>query len=245
MTRHATARTIAAVTAIAAVLLTGCGDDTTAQTADTPPSATTAPPATPSPTPEATSEATPEPTPKPTSKPTASPTAASVPGFLAGTDLPPHPTSAWFAGKVTAGAPEFAPFCLENALAGRENLWHRTFGTEFDTHATQVVLRTDSVEDAQALVDVLSHAAALCVDDWLAENPEGTGESKDFGAPSAATHVYGVHTSIPDSEPGVHLYGIGSAGTWVSVVQWAQMGDLDDAPVAAFEKTTTTAVAKL
>lgn len=229
MQRHATTRTIAALTALAAVILTGCGDDTATETTDSPPAATSSPTTEPAGTPDPSPEAT----------------SASVPGFLAGTDLPPHPTSAWFAGKVTAGAPEFAPFCLENALAGQENLWHRTFGTEFDTHATQVVLRTESVEDAQALVDVLSHAAALCVDDWLAENPEGTGESKDFGAPSAATHVYGVHTSIPDSEPGVHLYGIGSAGTLVSVVQWAQMGDLDDAPVAAFEKTTTTAVAKL
>ncbi len=159
--------------------------------------------------------------------------------------MPKHPTSAWFAGKVTAGQPEYAPFCLENALTGQKQIWSRAFGTEFDTHATQVVVRTASEADAQALMDVLAHAAALCVDGWLEENPDGTGESKDFGAPTANTHIYGVHTSHPDSEPGIHMYGIGYEGNLVTVVQWAQMGDLDDAPTAEFEKTTTTSVAKL
>lgn len=99
--------------------------------------------------------------------------------------------------------------------------------------------------EAEALVDVLQHAAARCVDGWLAGNPEGTGDSQDYGTPTANTHVYGVHTSIPDSEPGVHLYGIGHEGNVVTVVQWAQMGNLSDAPVEAFKRTTTTAVAKL
>ena len=31
----------------------------------------------------------------------------------------------------------------------------------------------------------------------------------------------------------------------VTVVKWGQMGDFDDAPVAAFKKTTITAVNKL
>ncbi|MET9699695.1 hypothetical protein ABZY31_22610 [Streptomyces sp. NPDC006529] len=54
-----------------------------------------------------------------------------------------------------------------------------------------------------------------------------------------------MHTSVPDSEPGVHLYGIGRAGSTVAVVTWGQTGVLADAPVPAFKKTTTTAVRKL
>ncbi|MFK0201495.1 hypothetical protein [Streptomyces lavendulae] len=58
-------------------------------------------------------------------------------------------------------------------------------------------------------------------------------------------HVYGVDTPIPDSEPGVHLYGIGRDGSTVTVVMWGQMGHLTDAPVPAFRKPTTTAVNRL
>jgi hypothetical protein len=187
-----------------------------------------------------------QPTPTPSS-PAAGPTAApaTVPGFLAGTDLPKHPTSDWFAGKVTAGMPEFGPFCVENALKTQKTLWHRQFGTEFDTNATQVVVRLANEEDAIAFLDVLAHGAALCAEDWLTGFPDGKADSKDYGAPSANTHVYGVWTSVPESEDGAHLYGIGRDGALVTVVSWGQMGNLDDAPVTAFKKTIQTAVDKL
>ncbi|MEU6893562.1 hypothetical protein ABZ934_17520 [Streptomyces sp. NPDC046557] len=43
----------------------------------------------------------------------------------------------------------------------------------------------------------------------------------------------------------MHLYGIGRDGATVTVVKWGRMGTLADAPVAAFKKTTATAVNKL
>ena len=44
---------------------------------------------------------------------------------------------------------------------------------------------------------------------------------------------------------GHRLLSVGRDGRTVTVVQWGQMGDFGDAPVAAFKKTTTTAVNKL
>lgn len=227
------------LTAFAVASLTACGDDTVDQAADGPPAATATPTAAPT--------TTPTPTPDPTATPTSSATAtpSGVPGFLAGTDLPPHPTSAWFAGRITAGLPEFGPFCVEDALKTQKQIWHRQFGTEFDTNGSQVVVRLDSEEDAVAFLDVLSHGAALCAEDWLQGFPEGKSDSEDYGAPSPNTHVYGVYTSVPESEDGAHLYGIGRDGVYVTVVAWSQMGNLSDAPVQAFERTILTAVEKL
>ncbi|WP_327413385.1 hypothetical protein [Streptomyces sp. NBC_01233] len=172
--------------------------------------------------------------------------AATAPGFLAGTDLPPHPGSAWYPGKVTKGLPEFAPFCLEGVLPAAGS-WHRTFGTEFDTGAVQVSVRSSSASAAAKLVGTLERKVAACAADWLRTTPGGTASWEDYGTlpVEEGAHVYGVHTSIPDSEPGVHLYGIGRDGSTVTVVKWGEMGDLSQAPVAAFEKTTTTAVNKL
>ncbi len=245
MTTHRPKTLILAALAVA--FLAACGNDTADQAADAPPAATSTPTAAPSAelTSKPTAQPTVKPTTAPTAKPTATPTAGAVPGFIAGTDLPKHPTSDWFAGKVTAGMPEFGPFCVEDALKTQKKLWHRQFGTEFDTNASQVVVQLDSEDDAIAFMDVLSHGAALCAEDWLQGFPDGSSDSKDYGAPSATTHVYGVHTSVPESEDGAHLYGIGRDGVFVTVVQWAQMGNLSDAPVEAFNKTITTAVAKL
>jgi hypothetical protein len=219
------------LTGLAVASLSACGNDAADQAADPPPAVTATPTSTPTVTPTATSS------------PTTTP--SRVPGFLAGTDLPPHPTSAWFAGKITAGQPEFGPFCVEDALKTQKAIWHRQFGTEFDTNGSQVVVRLDSEEDAEAFMDVLSHGAALCAEDWLQGFPEGRSDSEDYGAPSADTHVYGVYTSVPESEDGAHLYGIGRDGVYVTVVAWSQMGNLSDAPVQAFEKTILTAVEKL
>lgn len=240
MTTHRTKTLILAAVAVA--MLTACGSDAATQAADAPPAATSTPSADPSPSAEPS--ARPTTTSSPTAKPSSTPT-TSIPGFLTGTDMPKHPSSAWFAGKVTAGMPEFGPFCVEDALKTQKQLWHRQFGTEFDTNGSQVVVKTASVADAEAFLDVLAHGAALCAEDWLQGFPEGKSDSKDYGAPSANTHVYGVYTSVPESEDGVHLYGIGRDGVYVTVVAWSQMGNLSDAPVKAFEKTLLTAVDKL
>ncbi|WP_329194357.1 MULTISPECIES: hypothetical protein [unclassified Streptomyces] len=172
--------------------------------------------------------------------------AATAPGFLDGTDLPAHPSSPWHAGKVTKGLPESAPFCLEGALPAAGS-WHRAFGTDYDTGATQLSVRTASGAAAATLAASLERKVAACAADWLRTTPGGTASWQDFGKlpVEEGAHVYGVHTAVPDSEPGVHLFGIGRDGATVTVVKWGQMGTLPDAPVAAFGKTTTTAVDKL
>ncbi|WP_405494136.1 hypothetical protein [Streptomyces sp. NBC_00096] len=177
---------------------------------------------------------------------TATAAAAAAPGFLGGTDLPPHPSSSWYAGKVTKGLPEFAPFCLEGVLPASGS-WHRDFSTEYDTGAVQVSVRASSATAAATLAASLERKVAACAADWLRTNPGGTASWQDYGKirVEEGAHVYGVHTSLPESEPGVHLYGIGRDGSTVTVVRWGQMGNLSDAPVPAFRKTTTTAVNKL
>ncbi|MFD3543792.1 hypothetical protein ACFWUQ_30420 [Streptomyces sp. NPDC058662] len=173
-------------------------------------------------------------------------TAASAPGFLGAADLPPHPASPWFAGKVTQGLPEFAPFCLEGVLPAAGSR-HRQFGTEYDTSATQISVRAASTAAAAKLVGRLERQVAACAADWLRTNPGGTASWQDYGTlpVEEGAHVYGVHSSLPESEPGAHLYGIGRDGSTVTVVTWGQMGTLAQAPVTAFKKTTAKAVNKL
>ncbi|MCX4525311.1 MULTISPECIES: hypothetical protein [unclassified Streptomyces] len=172
--------------------------------------------------------------------------AATAPGFIKGTDLPKHPGSAWSTGAVVKGLPEDAPFCLDGVLPAAGS-WHRSFGTEFDTSAVQISVRAASTDAAVKLTAALERKVAACAADWLRTTPGGTASWQDYGKINVeeGAHVYGVHTSIPDSEPGVHLYGIGRDGSTVTVVKWGQMGNLGDAPVPAFKNTTTTAVNKL
>ncbi|MFG3496966.1 hypothetical protein [Streptomyces sp. NPDC047928] len=173
--------------------------------------------------------------------------AATAPGFLAARDLPPAKGTTWTAGKVTKGLPEFEPFCLEKVLPAQGTTWHRRFGTDLDTWAVQVSVRTPNAAAARKLVTAAEKAAAGCAADWLRGTPGGTASWQDYGrlAVEEGAHVYGVHTAVPESEHGVHLIGIGRDGSTVTLVQWAQMGTLSHAPVKAFKKTTTTAVAKL
>ncbi|MGW5849357.1 hypothetical protein ACWFQ8_15630 [Streptomyces sp. NPDC055254] len=173
-------------------------------------------------------------------------TAATAPGFLSGADLPPHPGSPWFAGQVNRGLPAFAPFCLGGVLPAAGS-WHREFGTEYDTGATQISVRAASTAAAVELVGKLERRVAACAADWLRTSPGGTASWQDYGTlpVEEGAHVYGVHSSMPESEPGVHLYGVGRDGSTVTVVTWGEMGDLSRAPVAAFKKTTTKAVNKL
>ncbi|MFD3802529.1 hypothetical protein ACFWSF_00835 [Streptomyces sp. NPDC058611] len=172
--------------------------------------------------------------------------AVTAPGFLTGTDLPPHASSPWYSGKVTKGLPETTPFCLEGALPAAGS-WHRSFGTDVDAGAVQVSVRAASDAAAVKLARALERKVAACASDWLRTTPGGTASWQDYGKLSVeeGAHVYGVHTSIPESEPGVTLFGIGRDGSTVTVVKWSQMGYLTDAPVPAFKKTTTKAVNKL
>ncbi|RSS76773.1 hypothetical protein [Streptomyces sp. WAC06614] len=177
--------------------------------------------------------------------PTAAP-AAAAPGFLQAGDLPAHPSSPWYAGPVAKGLPEVEVFCVEGVLPVQGS-WHRQFGTDLDTGAVQVSVRTASTGAAARLVAALERKVAGCAAEWLRTHPEGTASRKDYGALDVeeGAHVYGVHTSLPESEPGVGLYGIGRDGATVTVVRWSRMGDLSDVPVPAFRRTTTTAVQRL
>ncbi|MFJ3923603.1 hypothetical protein [Streptomyces sp. NPDC090022] len=173
-------------------------------------------------------------------------TAASAPGFIQPRDLPPHPSSPWSAGPVTSGLPDHPVFCLDGALPAN-NGWHRRYGTEFDTSALQISWRTASGKAAAKLAASLERRIAACAADWLRANPGGTASWQDYGPVRVeeGAHVYGVHTSIPDSEPGVTLFGVGRDGATVTVVKWSQMGYLADAPVRDFSGTTATAVNRL
>ncbi|MFJ6717122.1 hypothetical protein [Streptomyces sp. NPDC091259] len=147
---------------------------------------------------------------------------------------------------MTKGLPESAPFCLEKALpttGGR----HRVFTTDYDTGATQISVRAASASAAAALAASVERQVAACAAAWLRTTPGGTASWHDYGTlpVEEGARVYGVQTSIPDSEPGAHLYGIGRDRATVTVVKWGRMGTLADAPVAAFKKTITTAVDKL
>lgn len=96
--------------------------------------------------------------------------AATAPGFLAGTELPPHASSPWYAGTVTKGLPESAPFCLEGVLPAAGS-WHRVFGTEYDTGAVQVSVRSASPAAAAKLAGTLERKVAACAADWLRTTP--------------------------------------------------------------------------
>ncbi|WP_111602498.1 hypothetical protein [Streptomyces sp. Amel2xB2] len=171
---------------------------------------------------------------------------APVPGFLAAADLPPHASSRWSAGKVTAGLPDPEPFCAESALPAAGS-HYREFHTDLDTNATQVAVVSKNELAAARPAAALRASVAACAADWLRETPGGTASWEDYGGLAAGdgAHVYGVHVSIPESEPGVHLFGVGRDGRTVTLVRWGEVGDLGRAPVADFQRTTRTAVAKL
>lgn len=172
--------------------------------------------------------------------------AQAVPAHLVPKELPPHPASDWYASDVVQGLPENAPFCVENTLPSA-GATHRTFWTEYDTNATQIVVRTGTVDAARKLAAAAEKKIQNCAADWERKFPESTASWRDYGAVQAedGAHVYGVHTSHPDSEPGIHLFGVGRDGRTVTIVRWGEMGGYDQAPVDAFKHTTTTAVVKL
>ncbi|WP_030249310.1 sensor domain-containing protein [Streptomyces violens] len=178
----------------------------------------------------------------------AAPAATAPPRFLAPGELPPHASSPWYASKVTPGLPDPEPFCLDGGVVpGGAGTYHRSFHTEYDTGAVQVSVVTSSDDSAQRLAAKLRQKVARCAGDWLHDKPGGTASWKDYGTVTAADggRVYGIHTSIPESEPGIHLFGVGRSGRTVTVVQWGEMGTFEHAPVPAFKATLRQALNKL
>ena len=174
--------------------------------------------------------------------------APKAPGFLAAADLPPHPSSSWTAGKVTAGVPEDTDWdtCLR-ALPGHESAWHRDFRTDLDTNARQITVVLPDTRAAKQLTSWLNKDMKSCAARIEQQDPDTEATGKDYGklAVEEGAHVYGVHTETSGGATDVRLLSVGRDGRTVTVVNWAQLGDFRGAPVKAFKKTTTTAVNKL
>lgn len=176
----------------------------------------------------------------------AEPVRTGAPAFLSPGQLPPHPFSPWYAGEVAPGLPEPPVFCLEGALPERGS-WHRQFHTEFDTGAVQVTVRTSGIGAARRLAAEAEASVRGCAADFRERYPGASAQWKDYGRVDVeeGAHVYGVHTAPPESEYGIHLFGVGRDGRTVTVVAWGRMGTFEDAPVKDFKETTRTAVDKL
>ncbi|MEB3964377.1 hypothetical protein OKJ48_29695 [Streptomyces kunmingensis] len=178
---------------------------------------------------------------------TALPAAAASDGprFLAPADLPPHPSSEWFAGEVTAGQPDPLPMCVGEALPSTSV--HRAFYTDLDTNALQVTVVERSTRRAADFAALVRKKLQSCAATVMKENPDITATQKYYGrvAVEDGAHVYGVHTEATWGATDINLFSVGRDGTAVTIVKWGQMGGYDSAPVAAFKKTTATAVRKL
>jgi hypothetical protein len=174
--------------------------------------------------------------------------AAKAPGFLAAADLPPHPTSSWTAGKVGAGVPEGTDrdTCLR-ALPGHASAWHRDFRTDLDTNARQITLVLPDTRSAKRLTSWLDKDIKSCAARIEQQEPGTQATGKDYGKLSVeeGAHVYGVHTETSWGASDVRLLSVGRDGRTVTVVNWAQLGGFEGAPVKAFKKTTVRAVNKL
>ncbi|MER5513619.1 hypothetical protein [Streptomyces sp. NPDC002763] len=175
--------------------------------------------------------------------------APKAPGFLAAADLPPHPSSSWTAGKVTAGVPEAVKqdTCLGIALGGGQHTWYREFRTDLDASARQVSVELASVSAAKGRVAKLDEDIVSCADRIEMEDPETRAAFQDHGdlPVGDGAHVYALHTETSWGTSDIRLLSLGREGSTVTVVDWGQLGGFQDAPVKAFKRTTVTAVNKL
>lgn len=177
----------------------------------------------------------------------AAPTAAAPqPAFLTAAQMPPSSTP-WTADPVTTGLPEGGAFCAPGEIPAR-NTRHRAFRTELDTNGLQIttVARTEAA--AAQLVDTLRTALAGCGTRIEQQDPSTTAVSAYHGklAVEEGAWVYSLDTANTEiGNTDIHLFSVGRDGRTVTYVQWGQLGDLTDAPLAAFRTTTRTAVDKL
>ncbi|ANS68897.1 hypothetical protein SLINC_6673 [Streptomyces lincolnensis] len=171
---------------------------------------------------------------------------AAYPRFLAASELPPHPTSAWTADKVKDGVPESLTSCLHNTLLAYD-VRYREFRTDLETSARQVTVVVGNDTKAAALAKGLNRDFRACALNAGEGDPDIDTRYRDYGTlpVEEGAHVHGVQTSTSWGSMDIGLVSVGRDGRTVTVVDWGQMGDFDDAPVKAFKKTTTTAVNKL
>ncbi|MER5480391.1 hypothetical protein ABT026_25980 [Streptomyces sp. NPDC002734] len=172
-------------------------------------------------------------------------TAASTPRFLAPADLPPHPSSDWYAGAVTAGVPDPVPFCYGQALPGATSRY-REFWTDLDASARQVTVVEKDRASARTLAELLRRSVRQCAARTEAHHPDVDATVRDLGRLNVeeGARLYAVQVTTEYTRD-VHLFSVGRDDRTVTVVQWGQMGRFKDAPVAAFRNTARTSVAKL
>lgn len=172
--------------------------------------------------------------------------APAAPRFLSAAELPPHPSSAWTAGKVTDGVPDELQLCLADALPGYDSRY-RDFRTDLDTSARQLTIEVGTKTKAAALAARLNKEIGTCAARLEQGDPELEATYKDYGKVKVeeGARVHGLHTEYSYGATDIRLLSVGRDDRTVTVVEWSQMGDFTGAPVKAFKKTTVTAVNKL
>ncbi|MEV8463143.1 MULTISPECIES: hypothetical protein [Streptomyces] len=168
-----------------------------------------------------------------------------TPRYLEPAELPPHPSSPWYAGPVTAGQPDPLPMCVGEALPSIAS--HRSFWTDYDTNAEQVTVVERSTQRAKDFAALLRKDLDGCAKKLMRQNPDVTAEQKYYGRLNVeeGAHVYGVHTTTTWGASDIALFSVGRDGNTVTLVRWAQLGGFRDAQVDDFRTTTVTAVDKL
>ncbi|KUO03156.1 hypothetical protein [Streptomyces caeruleatus] len=180
-----------------------------------------------------------------TAAPAGAATKAPAPKFLSASQLPPHPTSAWTADKITDGVPEEMQYCFGEALLAYDSSY-RAFRTDLDTNAQQLNVVVGDSAKAKALATRLDKEVKRCIARMdTAEDIEADYKSYGSLPVEEGARVHGFATRASWGAMDINLVSVGRDGGTVTVVLWGQMGDFSDAPVKAFKKTTTTAVNKL
>ncbi|ULR55643.1 hypothetical protein [Streptomyces deccanensis] len=172
---------------------------------------------------------------------------AAAPKFLSASQLPPHASSAWTAGPVKEGVPASLDLCFHTENVADYVYRHREFRTDVDTNAVQLTVVASTPALAKGLAKHYDDLFRICADRLEAGSPDVDTEGRDYGTlpVEEGAHVRGVNVETSGGANDVALMSVGRDGRTVTVVQWQQLGDFTGAPVAAFKKTTTTAVNKL
>ncbi|MET8687340.1 hypothetical protein ABZV77_24300 [Streptomyces sp. NPDC004732] len=172
---------------------------------------------------------------------------AAAPKLLSASQLPPHPTSSWTAGRTTEGFPEALGLCVSTEGVPSYDYRHREFRTDVDASAVQLTVVADTAALAKGLAKHYDDLIRTCADRIEKASPDVAAEVRDYGKlpVEEGARVRGLHTETSQGANDVALMSVGRDGRTVTVVKWGQLGDFGDAPVAAFKKTTTTAVNKL
>ncbi|GGO85219.1 hypothetical protein [Wenjunlia tyrosinilytica] len=173
-------------------------------------------------------------------------TAAPAPKFLTASELP-HASTPWHADKVKKGLPGSQSFCTRGVIPAAKTSY-RDFRTELDTGARQITHTAATTAKAKKLVTDLRKAFASCADRLEHKYPSVEAKGKYHGRIDVEEGAYVYSLDTKDTEVGstdINLSSVGRDGRTVTYVDWGQMGDLKDAPLKGFKKTTRTAVAKL